>query len=311
MRSLIVGGTGFLGSYIAKLLLSRGDPPVLFDISPNLSLLASEKDRLKVLKGDALETSHLIRMVKGEGIDNIIYTAYLLSPHSEEPVNAVKVNCSMTLSVLEAARRADVKRVVRASSVAAYGARDPGEKVSEDSPLNPTSLYGACKAFDDRLTLHYNKNYGLSCISLRLGPLYGRSYGRRGGGIIYNDFIENPVFTKRIIVPGSMDRKENLCYVVDAADAFVRSVDVGETDHKIFNITGEVHSYREIVDVLLRLISDASVEEGAIPPEVHPIPIQFDTSRARTELGWTTRYTLEEGLRETVELLHKSRSQAD
>jgi UDP-glucose 4-epimerase len=311
MNSLLVGGTGFIGSYITKLLLSRGDSPVLFDLSPNLSLLSSEKDQLKVVKGDALDTNHLIRIIKQEGVDSIIYTSYLLSPQSEEPVNAVKVNCSMTLSVLEAARKTDVGRVVRASSVAAYGPRSPEEKVSEDAPLNPTSLYGTCKAFDDRLTLHYDKNYGLSCISLRLGPQYGRSYGRRGGGIIYNDFMENPVFTKRIIVPGSMDRKENLCYVVDAAEAFVKSTTVKETEHKIFNITGEAYTYRQVVDVLLKLIEDASLEEKAIPAAVHPLPILFDTSRANKELGWSARYTLESGLRETVESLRRSQSPTD
>lgn len=308
MTILVTGGTGFIGSYIVKQLVDEGENPVALDLQPNPLLIKDIENEVDIVRMDLLHLEELLTLIKEKQIDRIIHTAFLLAPLSEVPLNAYKVNSGMTMTVLEAARIMDLERVVRASSVAAYGPRTNLEEVvSEDSCLNPSSLYGLCKAFDDRIGLQYVKKYSLDVLGLRIGPQYGHSYGRRGGGVLYDELIEKPIRgLEPIRVPGGLDRVENLTYVKDGAIAFVKACRVDKTEHKIFNATGHVYSYREIVNELIKYIPKAKVETIPIPSEATPLPIRFDIKKAEVELGWKPKYDLASAIKETIELNKKT-----
>src|SRR3990172_5973116 len=127
MIYLITGGTGFIGSYVARRLLAEGHEGVAFDYQPagtsvEQVLTPDELAHMQILQGDVTDLTHLLRVCEERRVERIIHLAYLLQSDSDaNPLLAVKVNCEGTTNVLEVARQLAIPRVVWASSVSVFG----------------------------------------------------------------------------------------------------------------------------------------------------------------------------------------------
>jgi UDP-glucose 4-epimerase len=121
---MITGGSGFLGTYVARMLAERGDRVVIFDAvgpAPALAPLTQPYERQIVYtRGQILDLSGLLRCIKQHKVERIFHAAALYDPpySLEEPAITFQVNVNGTLNVLEAARFQDVRRVVLSSSIA-------------------------------------------------------------------------------------------------------------------------------------------------------------------------------------------------
>jgi nucleoside-diphosphate-sugar epimerase len=312
MTYLITGGTGFIGAYVVRDLVQLGERVVCFDIDPNSRLLGSviPSDRLKdvtILRGDVSEWSQLFHALREHRVDRVIHLASLLTASSEANFpQAMNVNCQGTNYVFEGASILGLEKVIWASSVSVFGPRSLGPDgiVLNDAPHDPQTVYGACKSYNEQMALHYLRKYDLDIIGLRFTLVYG--YGKnetvaRGTGVEYlGELIDKPALGQGPCVVPYGDDQMDWLYVEDVARAIVLASRAGKTRTKSFTVRGDLRPIREVFEYVRSLLPDADM---TLLPGKYRQVWQYDGRVARDELGYTPKFTIEEGIKRNINLL--------
>lgn len=304
MRVLVTGGTGFIGTFVVLALLQAGEAPVVLDARAPRGLLADPANDVPFVEGSVEDSDLVLRAMQVHQADQVVHLASLLQfGCARDPRRAVEVNVRGTLNVLEAARRTGVRKVVFASSGAVYGPRtDP---MDEDSPVLPNvSLYGATKFLGEVLLRHYRDLYGIPFVALRYGGVYGPGEVRSPGVAEVVKRIESTIDGRDVVIDevGADDRR-HFVFVKDAAQATVQALRAEHNVRGVFNIAGGADSYvsfagfHRVIKTLHPGAGEATFTgKGQDRGRV-------DISLARTELGYTPHYSLEEGIREDISFL--------
>ena len=169
MAYLITGGTGLIGSRIARDIIKEGKQAVVYELFPEESVLdqllsEEERTRVKIVQGNVTDLPHLIRTVQENNVDIIVHMAALLGePTSANPPLAIKINCEGTINIFETARIFGLKRVVWASSMSVFGTPDKyaEEYIPNDAAHYPWGIYGATKSLNETVAVHYYEKYGV------------------------------------------------------------------------------------------------------------------------------------------------------
>jgi nucleoside-diphosphate-sugar epimerase len=314
MNYLVTGGTGFIGAYVVRDLVQSGDRVVCFDIAPNAPWLADvipaeHLQRVTVVRGDVTEWSQLFHTLREQRVDKVIHLASLLTSSSEAnfPL-ALKVNCQGTNHIFEGACLLGIEKVVWASSVAVFGPRSIGPDgiVLNDAPHDPQTVYGACKAYNEQMALHYARKYDLDVIGLRFTLVYG--YGKtetvaRGTGVAYlSELIDKPALGQGPCVVPYGDDQMDWLYVEDVARAIVLASQSGKTHAKALTIRGDLRPMREVFDYVCRLLPQADM---ALQPGRYRQTWQFDGHVARDEIGYAPEFTIEDGIKRNINMLRQ------
>ena len=313
MTYLVTGGTGFIGAYVVRDLLDRGEDVVCFDIAPSLGLVADVvgADRLQdltVVRGDVTDAAQLSHTLQEHRVDKVVHLASLLTDSSEAnfPL-ALRVNCQGTNNVFEAATLLGLEKVVWASSVSVFGPRSPGPDgvIANEAPHDPQSVYGACKSYNEQMALHYVRKYGLDTAGLRFTAVYG--YGKvetvpRGTGTTFmNDLIDKPAMGEDpAVVPRGGDLIDWL-FVEDAARAVVLAGDAEYTETKAFTVVGDFRPMDEVFNYVRTLLPDAdmTLEPGG------DREMRYEGTPAREEIGYAPEYKVEEGIKRNINMLRR------
>lgn len=298
MAILITGGTGFLGRHLTRHLLQSGEKDlVLLDSNPNLAAVADVAAQVKVVTGDVQEPTALIDTIKKYNIEGIIHLAYLLGTGGmRNPLPSIRVNCIGTTHVFEAARLTGLTRIVYMSSVAVYPMRTTltGPELSEDDPPAPDTVYGACKLFNEHMANYYAQAYGLDPIGIRPTSVFGLGRGQRRG-VELDHFMVLPelaLLGQPIVMPPD-EQESDWMYVADAAEVFRLAYRAKNLKHRIFNMSSERRLTGEITAYLRAILPQAKVSVSDKPLVMTSL---VKTERLRTELGFTPKYTVEEGI---------------
>ncbi len=305
MNYLVTGGTGFIGAYTIRDLLSRNDSVVSFDASTDDQILRDVLDseglrKLVRVSGDILDLPLLLDTIRAHKIDVIAHFASLQIPASDaNPSMALKTNCQGTLNILEACRLYDLRRLLWASSIAVFGPPElyGNEPVQNDAPHHPVSVYGACKSLNEYMAKHYFDKYGVDSIGLRFTAVYG--VGRlRGKSSFTTKMIEMAARREAYTVPYGDDIVD-WEYVEDVSRLVVMSCDLKKkTMSRVFNTQGDV---RPVIDGVnfLRKISNSKLEvEGG----KFGISWRYDTTSLKNEIGFEPRYSMEGGIQKTYQV---------
>ncbi len=183
MRVLVTGGAGYIGSFVVRALLSRGHEPFVAD-----SLVRGHREALppdiRLTKAGCGETTAMIELMSRRSIDAVIHLAgySLVSESMEKPGEYWFNNVGQTAGLLEACRRAGVKRVVFSSSAAVYG-EPQTTPIPEDEPLRPTNTYGATKKAVEEMLADFRAAHGMGWVSLR----YFNAAGAAPNGTVGED----------------------------------------------------------------------------------------------------------------------------
>ena len=193
MRVLITGGYGFIGAWIARNLLARGDAVFAYDLKEDPRRLRpilpeAEVQKVRFVQGDVTDLAGLSRAIADHGVTHVIHLAGLQVPTCRaDPMLGAKVNVLGTLAVFEAVKASggQVKRLVYASSAAVFGgpdkypqAKDGGAfdwPLADDVLLMPGTHYGVFKCCNEGNARIYFQDNGISSIGLRPWTVYGRS----------------------------------------------------------------------------------------------------------------------------------------
>jgi nucleoside-diphosphate-sugar epimerase len=303
MAILITGGTGFLGRHLTRHLLRSGEKDlVLLDAVPNLTAIADVAAQVKVLQSDVSEVTALIDIIRQHNIEGVIHLAYWLGTGGiRNPLPSINVNVIGTANVFEAARLTGIKRVVYMSSVAVYPSRTTlmGPELDEDTPpapetSNPAGLYGACKLFNEHTADYYLHAYGLDPVGIRPTSVFGEGRGQRRGapGDHFMVLPELALLGKPVVMPPD-EQVSDWLYVADAAEVFRLAYKVEKPQHRIFNMSGPSRKTGEITAYLREILPQAKISVSDKPFVMTSL---VKTDRLRTELGFTPKYTVEEGI---------------
>ena len=264
MKVLITGGTGLIGTRLAKRLIDAGDEVRLFDAAPaelNTDLASAE-----VIKGDVCALEELSGALKG--VDRVVHLAFKLgSESSEDALLAAKVNIVGTTNLLEAARAAGTEQVLMASSVAVFGSdamyQDSDFPLKENAaPYGAPGLptYGGGKIYMEKLADLYRERYGMFVAGLRPSIVYG--YGRKAGATSWMaQLVENPVAG----VPASVGFADAAVSVVSVDDVAAQlhgllgaqRQDFGDTWFP--NTGGDTTTVRRIAEIVRDLVPGAVI----------------------------------------------------
>ncbi len=308
--SLVTGGRGFVGGWLAKALIERGDRVVSFDRrrtteQPSAIGMLGIEDELVQVEGDLTDAEAVARAITDHGVRTIFHLAAetIVGTVQRSPVGAFESNVRGTWTVLEAARGHGVEGVVFASSDKAYGAHErlPYE---ENFALQPTAPYEASKAAADLIARSYWTSYGLPVAVTRFANVYG------GGDLNFARLIPEAVSAAIAGRPpvlrsdGSPER--DFLYVEDAAAAYLAiadALDRPEVRGEAFNCGGgRPYAVREVVELIARL-SETGVEpeiRGSGNPSGEIDRQYVDPRKLRRLVGFRPEVELEEGLRRTI-----------
>lgn len=273
MSVLITGGTGFIGSRVARNLLSKEEAVVCLDYAPNTQRFTDlgEDAPLTVVQGDTTHMDDLMAAIQDHGVRRIIHLAGLLPPATEdEPRLAMRVNVMGTANAFEAAARLGLERVVYASSVAAMDDQDYyGDRpVTEDDEVRPYLIYGHTKAMNEAVGRRYTERFGLDTRGLRPASVFGvgRMTGRSAevSRIICGAAIDGMYTSVQ-----SLKQTSSLIHVDDIVEMFVRLCLVDDLEHDVYLSGGTTASLEEIAALVKKHLPDAQI---SFPEDVDLYP---------------------------------------
>lgn len=306
MTLLITGGTGFLGSYLARHALEHGgeDHVVVLDKHADRSRVCDLLDRVTIVEGDVADEALLASVMADHDIDRVAHFAFILGSPSEGRMRPyIDVQCAGTANVLETARLAGVRRVLFASSVAAYGRQDAA-LLTEDLVAAPQDLYGACKLWGEAMARHYRQALGLETVSLRFGSTYG--FGRAWRGSYSSGLLAPPAgthFMARVEAAcrGDAIRMPNdgsladWTYGADAAQAAWLALTADVLPNHLYNVSAQRLPIGQFTAAMRALLPDAqiTVDPAERPGNAHA---PMDNARLVADLGFAPRYDFNAGL---------------
>jgi nucleoside-diphosphate-sugar epimerase len=209
---------------------------------------------------------------------------------AQDPLRMYRINVDGTMAVLEAARALGA-RVVYVATATLYGIHPDLHPLREDARPEPVGIYDTTKLMAETMAITYHKVYGLDAVSVRPGYVWGP--GASTGGY----FMDEVHAGRAVEQPQGAELPMDITYVRDLADGIYRAMTVRPIEHRIFNVTGGVQVTRaQIAEAVRRRVPGARISLGSgVPARAHLRgPSLLD--RARAELGYRPRYTLESGM---------------
>jgi UDP-glucose 4-epimerase len=310
MRCMVTGGAGFIGSNLVDTLLARGDQvTVVDDISTgrrsNLEgALAAGAELAELDIRDAAALGGLAAKADPEVVFHLAAQIDVRRSLADPDFDAA-VNVGGTANVLEAARTAGSRKVVFVSTGGAIYGEGEGKELplDENTPIAPMSAYGQSKYAAEGYMALYERLYGLSSISLRLGNVYGPRQDPLGEAGVVAIFCGLLRSGGRPTVFGDGTQTRDYIYVGDVVSAALAAASAQAAG--AINIgTGRETSVLELIEALKRIGDAAGFEPEFAPPRAGEVQrISIDASRAQQQLGWRAETDLDQGLRRTLEAI--------
>lgn len=311
-KVLITGLTGFIGSHLAKELLTKGYKVYGLvraishrDLQPLQGIL----DKIVLLTGDLTSFLSMKNVMRSADPDYVFHLA-AMSPvrySFEHPFQYGVINYAGTMNVVHALMELpdyNKRRLLVASTAEVYGLQKE-EPFEENLPLRPTSPYAVSKASADMYAQMANLVYDIDCVILRPTNTYGRRFQT---GFIVEYLITNMLRGRRVYI-GAPHSIRDYIYVSDHVQAYVLAMEKEEAGGQVYNVgSGCGTSNKELASKISNIInSDGEMVFGAYPPgyPVRPIVsdqpyLVLDSTKIRKDLGWVPKLSLDEGLVEVI-----------
>jgi len=295
-KMLVTGGCGFIGSHISEILLNQGhEVTVLDNLSTGRLLNISafkDNENLKFIECDIAEYQQIEEHFKE--IDKVFHIAALadIVPSIERPENYHRSNVIGTFNVLEASRKAGVKRFIYAASSSCYGIPDE-YPTKENAEIRPQYPYALTKYLGEEYVRHWHQIYGLNATSMRFFNVYGpRSRTSGTYGAVFGVFLAQKLNSKPYTVVGDGEQTRDFTFVTDVAKACISASNNDDAIGQVLNVgSGNTYSINRLVELLGGQVEYIPKRPG------EPDCTFADTSRIREILNWKPEVSFEEGVR--------------
>ena len=313
--AVLVIGAGLVGSQIARILVEKGEHPVLLDRAPQPKALGRIVDLTKVslVEGDVLQPLDLARTFRDFEVDRLVHLAanpMLTIGAQKNPLGSIELNIMGTANVLEAARTFKLKRVVVASSNVLNhhiaGGEGGGDAMDEEAFPRPLSIYASCKQAIESLGLNYARWFGVDFAAVRYGAVAGPWSGAGGGGPsnVFLTLIRHAMEGHEGVVPAAA---LEWVYSKDAAAATVLALEAPSLKHRVFNITmGTLTSPEDMIAAVKAVFPEARLRIGKSSdgsPALSNMTRHSSLKRAKEVLGFSPRFPMTAALRDLADYL--------
>lgn len=252
MKVLVTGGAGFIGSHLVRQLIANGDEVYVLDNLSTGSLSHLPRAGFTFWKQD-IRDNNIIQQIIFAQFDAIVHLAAqtMVDVSIKDPEFDATENILGTIHVLEAARKSNVRRVIFASTAAAYG--DVAENVlpiRETEKLKPMSFYGLSKVTVEKYLALYNKMYGLNYVICRFANVYGERQGDSGEGGVISIFAKRIANGQDITIFGDGEQTRDFVYAGDIAAGICKAL-VTAKMNTVYNLSTQTEtSLNKLVDIL-------------------------------------------------------------
>jgi nucleoside-diphosphate-sugar epimerase len=310
--ALVTGGAGFIGSHLVEALVSGGCRVTVLDnlSSGNESNLKAWAGQLHFINGDIRDRRAVETAVAG--CEAVFHLAAVVSvpKTTEDPIGSAEVNEAGSLNVLEAARRAAVRRFVFASSSAVYG-DDPNLPKREDMPPKPLTPYAVQKLAVEYYLRVYQSLYGLETVGLRFFNVFGPRQDPSSpySGVI-SIFMTRALNGEPPVIYGDGCQSRDFVFVGDVVQALVSAARSPSAPGKVFNVgTGQSVTINGLWETVATLSGTASQPVHG-PPRPGDVPHSVSAiDTARADLGFAPGVSFEKGLAMTMDWYRESAHQ--
>lgn len=314
-KVLVTGAEGFIGSHLTERLVGLGADVtalVQYNSFNNWGWIDTFdnniKNSLNVITGDIREYDNVKRMVKGQEV--IMHLAALIAiPYSYlSPMAYVRTNVEGTTNILEACREEEnIEKIVHTSTSETYGTA-LYVPIDEKHPMQGQSPYSASKIGADKMAESFYRSFNLPIATLRPFNTYGP---RQSARAVIPTITSQILAGKREIQLGSLTPTRDFNYVKDTAEAFIK---VAESDKTIGEVINAGSNYeisigdtvKKIIDIIGEDVKIICDEERIRPEKSEVNRLWADNTKIKQLTDWAPKYTLDDGLAETIEWIKKN-----
>ena len=323
---LITGGCGFIGLRMVRHLLKQENQHIrildnlsvgtredlakiseFVEGSPKDSFSSAHSEKpVQLIVGDILDETLVLQTLKD--VDVVVHLAANtgVGPSVEDPRSDCLTNVIGTFNLLEAARSAQVKRLVFASSGAPVGEANP--PIHEELAPHPVSLYGASKLAGEGYCSAYYRTFGLEAVALRFGNVYGPGSTHKGS--VVAKFIRQAFAGETLEIYGDGTQTRDFVYVDDLIKAIWQAATVPGVGGEVFQIaTNRETTLHELTELLVEELGNAGVKDVLVrhaSSRLGDVQHNFsDTTKALNVLDWQAKTSLKNGVRNTIRFFQK------
>jgi len=301
MNVLVTGGAGLIGMALRSALTTRGHVVTAIDITD----FGRGDAELKIV--DLRDRAGLEGLIAENGVEAIVHCGAISGPMMAkgQPLSLVEANIDGTAMLLDLARVNHMRRFVFCSSISVYG--DVGAAtITEDTPLRPTSVYGATKVACEQLIRGFAAEYGLEGVSLRIARVYG-PYRRANCHL--GSVIRDAAAGRATEIPCDPKFIYLYVHVDDVAEALIVALEAKTLPAREYNVgSGQALTMPEIATIARGAIPDAEVRLAPGADDVPDVQTAFDVSRIARDLGWRPSLDLASGLKSYRQAIEAGRA---
>ncbi|MCK4788066.1 MAG: NAD-dependent epimerase/dehydratase family protein [Desulfobacteraceae bacterium] len=304
---LVVGGAGYIGSVLVRMLLADGWRVRVLDnmLYMQTSLDGIDNEHLSVMRGDVTNINDVVEVI--EEVDAAVYLAEIVGDPAcaYRPKRALKTNYLSVANMAHLCAYLNINRFVYTSSCSVYGgSKYPDRYLSEESELNPVSHYGRMKILAERALLGVSSPLFMPTV-LRLPTVFGYSYRPRFD-LVVNAFAKDAFFRKYIEVFGGKQWRPNV-HVRDVARAVIKTLEapIDRVSRRVFNAGSSKENYtiNELAELTSQVFPEVEIRRNKSLLDQRSYRVDF--SEFEKILGYHAQIDVLEGLKELKSAFEK------
>ncbi len=302
-RAIVTGGAGFIGSHMVDLLIKKNFHVTVIDnfISGHKNNIKHhlKNKNFKLVKLDICKIgSNKYNLFKN--IDYVYHFAGIgaILPSIERPSEYMNVNVQGTVRVLEASRKAKVKKFVYAASASCYGLNN--SEIDENTKIRTEHPYALSKYLGENATLHWGKVYNIPVNVIRIFNAYGTRVRTTGAyGAVFGVFFKQKIQNKPLTVVGDGKQERDFVYVTDVANAFYLA-SITKKSHNIYNVgTGSSQKIITLAKLIGGKINYTPIRPGESKKS------KANVRKIKRELKWKPEVSFKEGVNKMISEIYK------
>ena len=304
MNVLVTGGAGFIGSHLVRQLLeAKHEVTVIDNVSTgSWEHLPQGKEVSSCWELDIRDKTAREKIEQGK-FDVIVHLAAqtMVDVSVKDPEFDALENIMGTVNILEAARHSGVKRVIFASTAAAYGnVSEDKLPIQESEKLDPMSFYGLTKVTVEKYLKLYHDLYGLDYVALRFANVYGERQGDTGEGGVISIFAKRIANGQDITIFGDGKQTRDFIYAGDIASGIIAAMTTDKAN-AVYNLSNQTEtSLLKLVELMAKAAGKEIKPKFASPREDDINRSILCNDAALQNLGWKPEMDLADGLARTV-----------